>query len=247
MNDRVALVTGAGSGIGRASSIAFAKAGARVIAADLDRHGGAETARLGPGGAIAFVEADLTREGEAEALIGECVARFGALDFLHNNAGVTGEPALLHELAEAEWDRVFAINARAAWQCMKHAIARMREHGGGAIVNTASVAGGHGFRRLAAYCASKAALGALTRVAAAENAAHGIRVNAVEPGMISTPMTGSPATGGPEPTGRMGDAAEVAQAVVWLCSDAASYVNGASLVIDGGWTAMGPPRQARPA
>jgi len=248
---RVALVTGAGSGIGRATALAFATAGARVAVCDIDERRGEETAAHAGADAV-FLRADMSEPAQVAAVIRACTDRFGRLDYVHNNAGTAGDAAPLHELSEDSWNRTLAVNVTGAWLCLKYALRAMRDaHGEGrAVVNTASVAAEFGFRGLAAYCASKAAVATLTRVAALENADVGIRVNAVSPGMIATPMTapgGDGLVAGPAPAGRMGTPDEVAAAVLWLCSDAASYVNGTCLVIDGGWTATVGPRHGTAA
>lgn len=240
---KVALVTGGASGIGRAAAEAFAAEGATVMVADIDGHRAAEAAESLPH-AVA-VRVDVTDAGETAAMVRTCVERLGSLDLFFNNAGIAGSGAPIHELSEREWDRVMAVNLRGAWLALKHVLAHMRAASGGAVVNTVSVAGQRGFAKLAAYCASKAGLISLTQVAAIENAGHAIRVNAVCPGMIATPLAeaGAPAdAAGPYPAGRLGRPEEVAQAVVWLCSAAASYVNGTCLVVDGAWTTAGGPR-----
>src|SRR5579884_244651 len=245
---KVALVTGAGSGIGRASAQAFANAGASVIVADVVVEGGEETVQLikQTGGEATFVRADVSRASEVEALVRQTIETYGRLDYAHNNAGIEGASAGTVDYSEEAWDRVIAINLKGVWLCMKYEIPAMLKQGGGAIVNTASVAGLIGFERLPAYNASKHGVVGLTRTAALEYAAKNIRVNCVCPGVIRTPMVERILdTGGfteqelraGEPVGRMGQPEEIAQGVVWLLSDAASFVTGHPMVIDGGWVA----------
>jgi NAD(P)-dependent dehydrogenase (short-subunit alcohol dehydrogenase family) len=248
---KVALVTGAGSGIGRASALAFARSGARVVVADVDADGGAETVRQiesAGAGEARFVQADVTNELHVEALIAECIQAFGRLDFAHNNAGIGAPPAALHETDRTSFERVLSVNLLGVWLCLKHEARVMLERGGGAIVNTASLAGLIGFPMNVAYSASKHAVIGITRTAALEYAQAGIRVNAVCPAFVRTPMVdGLVAAGGPrmslerlatmQPMGRLGTPEEVAEAVIWLCSDAAALITGIALPIDGGTTA----------
>jgi NAD(P)-dependent dehydrogenase (short-subunit alcohol dehydrogenase family) len=241
---KVALVTGGGSGIGLASATELAARGAHVVVADVD----AERARAavdGLPGELDVIAADVADAGQVASMIAGIVQRLGALDLVHNNAGLTGGGPELHELTESQWDRVLDVNLKGCWLVLKHALEPMRRQGSGAIVNTASVAGRFGFRGLAAYCASKAGVIALTQVAAVENARFGIRVNAVSPGMVATPLTAGDGKGGPFPAGRQGTPQEIATAVRWLCSDEATYVNGTCLDVDGAWTATAGPRRAK--
>jgi NAD(P)-dependent dehydrogenase (short-subunit alcohol dehydrogenase family) len=242
---KVALVTGAASGIGRASARAFARAGARVVVADVDETGGHETVRLiadGDGEAI-FVRTDVAQADEVAALVAATVDAYGRLDCAHNNAGIGGAVADLADCPEADWHRVLAVNLTGVWLCLKHELRVMAEQGGGAIVNTASVAGLKGAAGASAYVASKHGVVGLTKTAALEYAKRGIRVNAICPGWIRTPMVEGDFAAHPElethaagraPMGRLGTPEEVAAAVVWLCSEAASFVTGAVLVADGG-------------
>lgn len=249
LQGKVALVTGASSGIGRASALAFSREGAKVVVADVDVEGGENTADdiRGDGGEAVFVRTDVSRPGEVEALVEQAVGTYGRLDCAHNNAGIEGVMGTpTADQAEEDWDRVISINLKGVWLCMKYEIPRLLEAGGGAIVNTASVAGLVGFEGICHYVASKHGVVGLTRTAALEYARQGIRVNAVCPGVIRTPMieraTGGSAEAreqfaGMEPVGRMGTPEEVAETVVWLCSDAASFVTGVPMPVDGGLVA----------
>ncbi|HWD42988.1 MAG TPA: SDR family oxidoreductase [Actinomycetota bacterium] len=248
LEGKVALVTGAGSGIGRAAALAFAREGAKVVVADVAADGGKETVRLieQAGGAALFVEGDVSASASAEAIVRTAVDHYGRLDCAYNNAGIEGAQAPIAEATEDNWDRVLSINLKGVWLCMKHELAHMAAHGGGAIVNTASVAGLVGFPGISAYCASKGGVVMLTKTAALEYATQGIRVNAVCPGVIRTPMIDRFLGGSAEaeaefvalePVERMGTPEEVAEAVVWLCSDAASFVTGHAMPVDGGLVA----------
>lgn len=248
MQGRVALVTGGSSGIGRATALAFAREGAKVVVGDVLVDGGRETVRLitDAGGEAVFVRTDVANPYEVQALVDEAVQRYGRLDYAFNNAGIEGTMAPTAECSEENWDRTIDINLKGVWLCMKAEIPQMLTQGGGAIVNTASVAGLVGFPNLPAYCASKGGVVQLTKAAALEYARMGIRINAVCPGVIRTPMVERVTGGNPEteaqftalePVGRMGTPEEVAEAVVWLCSDAASFVTGHAMVVDGGLVA----------
>jgi NAD(P)-dependent dehydrogenase (short-subunit alcohol dehydrogenase family) len=250
LRGRVALVTGAGSGIGRASALAFAAAGARVVVSDVATEGGEETVRLigAVGGEAAFVPADVSQASDVAALVRTTVERYGRLDCAHNNAGIgggtLGTSHAFSDYPEEAFDRVIAINLKGVWLCLKEEIRQMLAQGGGAIVNTASIAGlvgGFG----AAYTASKHGVIGLTRQAAIEHGTAGIRVNAVCPGLIDTAMT-RPRYGTPwweqvvamHPMQRVATPDEVAQLVVWLCTDAASFVTGQAYPVDGGYLAQ---------
>ncbi len=245
---KVALVTGAGSGIGRATAIALARHGASVVVADIDPVGAKETTRMitGAGGTASCVRADVSRWTDVEDMVTTTVDRYGRLDIAFNNAGTEGVAAATADATEAAWKQVLDINLTGTWFCMKAEIPRMLEHGGGAIVNCSSIAGLVGLAGSAAYVASKHGVVGLTKAAALDYATQGIRVNAVCPGVIDTPMV-ERATHGQEqaraqfaalePVGRLGRAEEIADAVLWLGSDSASFVTGQAIAVDGGWVA----------
>ena len=246
----MALVTGGASGIGRACARLFAKEGASVVVSDVALEGGQETVRLieEDGGQASFVEADVSKAAEVEALVGRALEAYSRLDYAFNNAGIEGRMATnTADYPEEDWDRVIAVNLKGVWLCMKHEITQMLRQGGGSIVNNSSVEGLVGLPGTSAYAASKHGVVGLTKTAALEYARSGIRVNAVCPGLIRTPMV-ERYTGGDaetearfaaifEPVGRMGTSEEVAEAVVWLCSEAASFVTGHAMAVDGGYVA----------
>ncbi|MBP1686921.1 MAG: 3-oxoacyl-ACP reductase [Deltaproteobacteria bacterium] len=247
MSGRVALVTGAASGIGRAAARVFARDGARVVVADLQRAAaeGQETVRLiqEAGGTGMFVPTDVARVPDVEALVGATIAAYGRLDYALNNAGVCGTPTGVVGCSRAQWDEIIAINLTGTWLCLKHEIPEMVKSGGGAIVNTASGAGLLGVAGMPAYVASKHGIIGLTKSAALEFASQKIRVNAICPGTTWTPMMETLIEGSVEmenmlraasPYGRMARPEEVAEAAVWLCSGAASFVNGVALPVDAG-------------
>ncbi len=242
---KVALITGAGSGIGRASATAFAHAGARVIVSDVSERGGEETVRMiaAGGGEATFVRTDVTRATEVAALVARAVEAYGHLDCAHNNAGIIA-PGTIVDCTEDDWDRVMNVNLKGVWLCLKHEIPQMIAQGGGAIVNTASIAGLSGTGGAVAYGASKHGVISLTKSAARTYATAGVRVNAVCPGYVDTPMADSIFERNPgmeaqvaarHAIGRLGTPGEIAAAVLWLCSDAASFVTGHPMVVDGGY------------
>jgi NAD(P)-dependent dehydrogenase (short-subunit alcohol dehydrogenase family) len=245
---KVALVTGASFGIGQATAVAFAKRGAKVVVADWIEDKEEQTLKQikAAGGESLFVKCDVSNVADVKAMIDKTIATYGRLDFAYNNAGIEGETAHTNDCTEENWDKTININLKGVWSCMKHEIIQMRKQGSGAIVNCASVAGLNGFIGLPAYVASKHGIVGLTKTAALENATLGIRVNAVCPGVIHTAMIDR-VTGkdkevekqftAMEPVGRMGLPEEVAEAVVWLCSDASSFVTGTAIAIDGGFSA----------
>ena len=244
---KVAFVTGAANGIGRAAALAFARQGANVAVADVSQNGNKETARLIEeiGSHALGIHCDVGRNEDVQRALKATVENFGRLDFAFNNAGIEYAIKPVADVAEDEWDRIMDIDLRGVFLCMKHEIPLMLEHGGGAIVNTSSGAGVKGFKGGAAYVAAKHGVVGLTKAAALDYAASNIRINAVCPGIIDTPMMdrfsggnreGRDAVIAQEPVGRMGRPEEIAAAVTWLCSDAAAFVVGHAMVIDGGQT-----------
>ncbi len=250
-DDKVALVTGGGSGIGRATALAFAMEGAKVVVADIDVRSGEDTVRAidEAGGRSVFMRVDVSRAVEVKSMVEETLKIFGRLDCAFNNAGIAGVTHVpTAAYPEDIWDEVINVNLKGVWLCMKFELPPMLAQGKGAIVNTSSVAGLVGGRVSgAAYAASKHGVVGLTKVAALEYAKAGIRVNAVCPGIIRTPMVGRLLDDHPEaeagfvavePVGRLGTPEEVADVVLWLCSDAASFVTGHAVAVDGGYTAQ---------
>ncbi len=245
-NGKVALVTGGGSGIGRATAVAFAQHGAKVVVVDVDEVAGEETAAMARAANtdVLFVRADVSQRADVEAMVRAAVNQYGRLDIAHNNAGIAGAQAPLADYPEEDWDRVIDVNLKGVWLCMKYELRQMLRQGGGAIVNTSSAAAGlKGSRNVSAYVASKHGIIGLTRSAALEYARSNVRINAVCPGTIHTAMIDRFAGGDErilaqyaegEPVGRLGTPEDVANAVLWLCSDAAGFVTGASLTVDGG-------------
>lgn len=248
LEGKVALVTGGTSGIGRDTAVLFAKAGAKVVVAGRREPEGNETVELIriAGGDGQFVKADISKASEVDALIQKAVERFGRLDIAFNNAGIEGACVPIVRQSEEDWDRTIAINLKGVWLSLKYEIRQMlRQRGGGAIVNMASITGLIGSVGAGAYSASKHGVIGLTKTAALENAKNGIRINAVCPGFTETPMTDRifrvPQVHkyvlSCHPIGRLGRPAEIAEAVVWMCSDRASFMTGHSLILDGGFLA----------
>lgn len=244
---KVALVTGAGSGIGRASALAFARAGARVVVADLDAGGGAETVEriVAEGGEALFIQTNVADTGSVEGLINLIVERFGRLDCAHNNAGIESPIAPIGEADESAWDKSIAVNLKGVWLCMRAEIRQMLRQGGGAIVNTASVGGLTAVPGNAAYSAAKHGVVGLTRTAAVEYATANIRVNAICPGLTRSGMTDRLIKAAPEliqsvmpPMQRIAEPDEMAGTVLFLCSPAASYLSGQAIAVDGAATAI---------
>ena len=247
LEDKVALVTGGSSGIGRATALRFATEGAQVVVADVNESGGEGVIRVirDKGGEAVYVKTDVAKASAVETLIAGTVRLYGRLDVAFNNAGISIE-GRVHEVSEEEWDRLLGINLKGVWLCMKFELIQMLKQGTGAIVNMSSVWGAVGTTGEAPYVASKHGVSGLTKAGALDYAREGIRINEVRPGLIHTPMTANTLSDparrerivSKEPIGRPGTAEEVAEAVVWLCSDAASFVTGHALVVDGGYLAQ---------
>lgn len=252
LQDKVALVTGGASGIGRATALVFAREGARVVVSDVDATGGEQTVQAirAAGGDAIFVRADVSQAAEVEALTKKVIDTFHRLDCAFNNAGIQGQIANTVECNDENWDRIIATNLKGVWLCMKYEIPLILRQGGGAIVNTASNFGLVGSAGMPAYAASKHGVVGVTKVAALEYAARGVRINAVCPGPIKTPLSEGVLREHPDaermveaimsrlPVRRWGLPEEVAEAVVWLCSEAASFVTGVALPVDGAYVAQ---------
>lgn len=248
MKNKVALVTGAAAGIGRATAILFAKKNINVVISDVDEKGLQETADLirKEGGEVLSITADISKTAEVENMVNKTVDHFGRLDYAINNAGIEGPMATTAEYTEEDWDRVLNINLRGQWLCMKYQIPAMLENGG-SIVNVSSILGKVGFADAPAYTAAKHGLIGLTKTAALEYSDQGIRINAVCPGFIETPMLERAGITSDEeakeqtislhPIGRLGESDEVAEAIVWIASEKASFISGHSLMVDGGYIA----------
>jgi NAD(P)-dependent dehydrogenase (short-subunit alcohol dehydrogenase family) len=247
MAGKVAIVTGGSAGIGRATAMAFARAGANVVVADIDPRGDdvvREAKELGV--EALFVRTDVSSEDDVEQLVRTTLSTFGRLDFAFNNAGIEGSPAPVAESTVENWDRTIAINLTGVWLCMRAELPPMLEQGSGVIVNCASIAGLVGFPAMGAYVASKHGVVGLTKTAALDHATSGVRVNAVCPGVIATEVVERFTGGDParlealkasEPMARMGTPDEVASAVLWLCSDGAAFTTGQAIAVDGGYVA----------
>lgn len=242
--DKVAFVTGAAGGIGRATAEAFAAEGARVAVLDRTEASMDDTvaAVKAHGAEVLAIGCDVSSPEQVEAAVKQVVERFGRLDIAFNNAGIENEAAPLHEIALADWDRILNVNLRGTFVCMKHELAQMVRQGGGVVINTSSGAGICGVEGGSSYAASKFAIVGMTKSAALDYAKRNIRVNAVLPGNIETAMMDR-FTGGDiqkaidlEPVGRLGKPAEIAEAVLWMASDLGGFVTGAATVVDGGWS-----------
>jgi len=248
MEGKVALVTGAASGIGRATALLFAEKGAKVVIADIASEGGQETVKLieKAGGKALFIKADISKMNEVKALIDKTIEVYGRLDYAVNNAGTEAQPTPTADYAEEDWDRVVDTNLKGTWLCMKYEIQQMLKQGTGAIVNVSSVVGLVGVANMPAYVASKHGVIGLTKTAALEYSGSGIRVNAVCPSVTLTPLMEMVIASMPEqaknmianhPIGRIAQPREIAETIVWLCSDSASFVTGHAMVVDGGFLA----------
>ncbi len=246
LEGKVAVVTGAAMGIGRASALIFAREGASVVVADIDEDQGRETVSLveSAGGQASFFRADVSDRSDVPAMVRHAVDTYGGLDCAHNNAGIAAPMAPMAQYPDEGWDRTIAVMLTGVYLCMKAEIPAMLERGGGAIVNTASGVGLVGYPGQAAYTASKHGVIGLTKVAALDYGARGVRVNAVCPGTASTPMVDQARAQDPSidayltglhPIGRIAEPSEIAEAAVWLCTPAASFVLGAALPVDGGY------------
>lgn len=245
--NQVAIITGASFGIGRAAAVAFSRAGAKVVIADCVADNETLKQIQSTGGDAIFIKCDVSNEESVKAMIDITIEQFGRLDYAFNNAGIEGLSAPTHECTNENWDNTINVNLKGVWLCMKYEIPQMLKQNKGAIVNNASIAGLVGFPNIPAYVASKHGIIGLTKNAALEYAKRGIRVNAVCPGVIKTPMIDR-FTGKnkevekqfekEEPVGRLGQPEEVAEAVTWLCSDASSFVTGHAMAVDGGWVAQ---------
>jgi NAD(P)-dependent dehydrogenase (short-subunit alcohol dehydrogenase family) len=249
LQGKVAIITGAGSGIGRATALLFAREGARVVVADYAAEGGEETVRLikEAGGEATFVKVDVSKAADAQKMVQAAIDSYGKLDILYNNAGIEGPWAPTEDVAEEDWDRVLSINLKGVFLGSKYAIPEMLKQGGGVIINTASVAGLIAVTNMPAYCASKGGVVLLTKAMALENAAKRIRINCICPGAIRTPMFGrltldkvatEKAFCDGHPIGRCGTPEEIAYPALYLASDESSFITGTALVVDGGWTAQ---------
>ena len=245
LEGKVAIITGAGSGIGRESALLFAGEGAKVVASDYVPEAGEETVRRirEGGGEAVFIEADVSKASDVERMVRKAVEEYGKLDILHNNAGVLGKVAFVGEATEEDWDRVISINLKGVFLCSKYAVREMVKKGGGVIVSTASAMGLVGLPGNTAYSAAKGGVIQFTKTMALEYASSNIRVNCICPGLTNTPLGESFGERFIEwfvkqtPMGRWGRSEEIAQAALYLASDESSFVTGTALVVDGGWVA----------
>jgi len=246
---KVALVTGGGSGIGRATALAFAREGADVCVIDINEARGKESVHLIENNyhKASFIKADVSATADVEEMANQVINTYGRLDFAFNNAGVQGPASLVADYTEQDWGRVIDVNLKGIWLCMKYEIPQMLKNGSGAIVNSSSVTGIVGSHSSPAYSASKHGIIGLTKTSALQYSKVGIRINAVCPSAIRTPMLEDILRSNPEkkarfiasvPIGRFGKPEEVAEAVIWLCSSEASFITGIAMPIDGGWTAQ---------
>lgn len=246
LRDRVAIITGAGCGIGRATALLFTREGAKVVVADCDSEAGKQTVRLirENKGEASFVKVDVSKASDAERMVRKAIDEYGRLDIVFNNAGIGGPLASIIDYSEADWDRVIAVNLKGVFLSSKYALPAMLKGGKGVIINNASIAGLVGVRHVAGYSASKGGVVQLTKTMALEYASGNIRVNCICPGLINTPILlglGEEAirklsTKG-QPLGRLGEPEEIAQAALYLASDESSFITGTILAVDGGWTA----------
>ncbi|OGF30495.1 hypothetical protein A3H09_03945 [Candidatus Falkowbacteria bacterium RIFCSPLOWO2_12_FULL_45_13] len=246
LKNKVAIITGAGSGIGRAAALAFAREGAKVVAADWAEAGGQETVKLinKQNGRAFFVKVDVSNSSQVERMVSRCLAEYEQVDILFSNAGIVKMGAL-HETAEADWDQVMDVNLKGVFLCSKAVLPQMLKQGQGKIINTASIAGLVGFDKVGPYCASKGGIIALTREMAVEYGLNKINVNCIAPGVIKTAMTkdmlNDPAVAqgfaANTPYPRLGQGEDIAMAAVYLASDESDFVTGQVLTVDGGWTA----------
>lgn len=245
--NQVIIITGASYGIGKATALAFASRGANVVLTDYKENKETLISITNMGGNAIFIKCDVSVEEEVKNMVAETITQFGRLDFAFNNAGIEGTPAAVAECSNENWDRTLNTNLKGVWLCMKYQIPELLKSGGGVIVNNASIAGLVGFAGVPAYVASKHGVVGLTKNAALDYAARNIRINAVCPGIIQTPMIDRFTGGdtkvieqmvGDKPMGRIGRPEEIAETVVFLCSSGASYITGQAIAIDGGWTSL---------
>lgn len=244
-DSKVVIITGAGSGIGKATAIAFSREGAKVVVSDINEKQGNETVEeiKKSRGEATFIKCDVSLDEDVRNLVNKTIEKYGRLDCAYNNAGIEGKPCTTTECSIENWDKTINTNLKGVWLCMKYEIPAMLKYGKGSIVNCSSIAGLVGFETIPAYVASKHGVIGLTETAALEFAKQNIRVNAVCPGAIHTPMLERFTRGeedtmaSQDPMGRIGTPEEIAESVLWLCSDKSSYVTGHALAVDGGWVA----------